>query len=488
MDNTFNIALDTVNNYKRTENGAVAVKSTFSGLYDLFALGGAYRGRTDQEMIDLFYHAFEEDIELAIKCLFYLRDCRGGQGERHFFRVCFSWLADRYPDIADDLLTYIPRYGRWDDLIYSCLGTKLEILAFCMIENQLHLDLFCDTPSLMGKWLPSENASSKETKAAARKLRKFLCLTPRKYRKALTALRAKINIVEALMSQNRWDEIEFDKIPAKASFIYRNAFAVNEITSAKYRAFMMDRHSKVNAATLYPYEIVKKANLCSSVVEMYALEKYWKNLPNYFEGKENNSMMCVVDTSASMTWHNGTIKPIDVAISIGMYCAERAKGPFENRYISFSSKPQLVKVKGLNFVDKVRKIYRSNICEDTNLAAVFDLLKNTIITHNVRKEDIPKTLIIISDMEINEMDYKDDHMLTMEKIRKEWAAAGLTLPRLVYWNVAAREDTILDTDFNVSLVSGLSPVIFKTVLSGKSGFELMLETLNSERYKDITIN
>jgi hypothetical protein len=224
------------------------------------------------------------------------------------------------------------------------------------------------------------------------------------------------------------------------------------------------------------------------------VNKYWENLPDYLNGKDC-SMLCVVDTSASMTWGtNGSIKPIDVAISLGLYCAERINGPFKNHYISFSSRPQLIETTGVDFVDKVKRIYRTNLCENTNLTAVFDLLLSTAQKIGVNKNDIPKTIVVISDMEIDEgtCSYlshdawsKENAATSMETVRRKWQCYGFELPKLVYWNVNARNDTILDLSPDVSLVSGASPTIFKQVLTGKTGYDLMLETICAERYSVI---
>jgi hypothetical protein len=493
--NTYLNELKEMSNFGLTENGGIKRKSTLNMVYDMFALGGAYRNRSDEDCILLFKNAFEENQNLALKCLFYLRDCRGGQGERRFFRLCYHWLANNYPKIAEKNIENIACYARWDDILYSCVGTKVEKQALDFIAKQLLLDVNSKTPSLLGKWLPSENASAASTKMLGGIVREHLGMTHKQYRKTLSTLRERINIVERLMSENRWGEIEFDKIPSKAGLIYKNAFARRDLIAAKYEAFAKDEKTTVNAGVLYPYEVVAKAResfKCSygwnsyyksnlSETDRLMLEKYWNNLKDYFNGKQSN-ILCVVDTSGSM---RGT--PIDVAISLGMYCAERAGGPFKDHYISFSSRPQLIKVEGVDFVDKVYRIYQTNLCENTNLTAVFDLLLAT--AKKSKPEDIPDTICVISDMEIDYMSNWSGKTASteMEKVRAKWAKAGYKLPRLVYWNVDARQNTILDSGPDVTFVSGMSPAIFESVITGKNGIDLMLDKLLSDRYKAITI-
>lgn len=355
--------------------------------------------------------------------------------------------------------------------------------------------------NLIFKWLKSENCSSKESKRLAELTRKAFGMTHREYRKMLSWGRAKENVLEKLMSENRWDEIEFDCIPSRAGLIYKNAFARRDMIAKKYEDFAKSENTKVNANALYPYEVVAKAagnvwdipNL--SDIDRAMLEKYWNNLPDYFNGKQSN-MLCVVDTSGSMTG-SGASAPINVAISLGMYAAERAGGPFANHYISFSSRPQLIEVEGVDFVDKVRRIYRTNLCENTDLAATFDLLLEMADRPDVREEDIPENIVVISDMEIDSMSgggwlsdrpawTEKSAMTEMDKVRAKWAAHGHKMPRLIYWCVNSRNtNTILDNGPGVSFISGFSPIIFESVLTGKAGMDLCLEKLMSDRYKNI---
>ncbi len=497
--NTFMENLTNATNFTRTANGALAHKSTRSMVYDMFALGGAYRQRSDEDCILLFKNALEENAELAMKCLFYLRDCRGGQGERRFFRVCFKWLANsQYSDIAERNLDNVSEYGRWDDLIYTCMETKLENAAMYIIKKQLKLDAECKTPSLLAKWLPSENASSKETIKMGNIIRGHLGFSHKEYRKILSLLRTRINVLEKLMSENRWDEIEFDKIPSKAGLIYKNAFARRDIIAKKYETFAKSESTKVNAKTLFPYDVVFQAvgTNCGwsyrfpqvSEVDKAMIEKYWTNLPDYLNGKPCK-MLCMVDTSGSMTG-NKADAPLNVAIALGMYCAERVGGPFKNHYISFSSRPQLIKIEGTDFVDKVRRIYKTNLCENTNLEAAFEMLLKIAKNPSTKKEDIPETIVVISDMQIDSGTVyggwtSKTAMTEMEKMRARWEAAGLKCPKLVYWNVNASKNTILDEGTDVTFVSGCSPVIFEQVIKGVTGYQLMLDKLMSKRYEAV---
>ena len=511
--NTLLNGMKNASNYTYTENGALTHKSTMSGLLDLFGMGAAYRTRSDEDCIFLFKKAFDEDPSYALKCLFYLRDVRGGQGERRFFRVITKWLADHETEAMRRNIKYVPEFGRWDDL-YVFVGTKLENEAFALMASQIALDLQCKTPSLLAKWLKSENTSSTESRALANKTRAAFKLNHRQYRKMLSYLREKINVVERLMSAGKWDEIEFDKIPSKAGLIYRNAFARHDIERMKsekqirtYEDFMKDSTTKVNAKDLYPYEVVAKAyeycrirmgygwrrrydasNQDLNDVERLAINKYWDNLKDYFDGCTLDAL-CVVDTSGSMTGSQASA-PINVAISLGLYAAERARGPFAGHYVSFSSRPQLIETAGVDFVDKVWRIYQTNLCENTDIEGTFEMLLKTAIRNRCKQSDLPKSIVIISDMEFDMARGHyyggrppKDHATLMENIKRKWERAGYKMPNLVFWNVQARQDNIpMKVEDGISFVSGFSPVLFEQIMKGKTAFDLMFDKLDSERY------
>lgn len=511
--NKFMSALKDGTNYTYTENGAVTHKSTGSNLYDMFALGASMRNRPDNDIILMFKKAYDENPEYALKCLFYLRDIESGAGERRFFRLCMHWLASYDTEAAKRNMKYIPIYARWDDF-YCFVDTPLEKDAFEILHKQIMLDLHSKTPSLLAKWLKSQNTSSPDSRTLGELTRKYFHMSAKQYRKTLSKLRKKINVLERLMSANRWDQIEFEHIPSKAGIIYKNAFARHDVERAKrgartYEDFAKDTATKVNAKTLYPYEVVSKVvNLTSrhgggwlsqhsysfngTDTDRAIINKYWANLKDYFD-KATLDALCVVDTSASMTGPTANA-PINIAISLGLYCAERNNGPFHNHYISFSSKPQLIETEGVDFVDKVERIYSTNLCENTNIEATFDLILNTAIKNHLSQEALPKNLIVCSDMEFDQArgyyHWSHDSIIPketlIEGIRRKWNEYGYQFPKLIFWNVDARQNNIpMKDEDGITFVSGASPVVFDMLMSGKSSLDLMYDKLDSKRYAPI---
>ena len=511
--NTFMNGLSNASNFTYTENGALTHKTTNSDLLDMFAMGAAYRTRSESDVILMFRKAFKENPVYALKCLFYIRDVRGGQGERRFFRVALRDLASYNLDAVVRNIQYIPEFGRWDDL-YALVGTPAEACAMNLIKDQLSLDVQCKTPSLLAKWLKSENTSSKESVRLANITRKYLGMTHKQYRKTLSILRERINVLERLMSEGKWDEIEFDKIPSKAGMKYKNAFARHDIERMKadknvqsYADFAKDTTKKVNAKALYPYECVAEAmkamgrgyrHPALDDTNRLMVNKYWDNLADYFNGASFNGM-AIVDTSGSMCGSSADA-PINVAISLGMYCAEKANGPFANHFITFSSNPTFVKVEGVDFCDKVVRMSQADWGGSTNVEAAFDMMLDTAIKNRCPQSDIPENLIIISDMEFdscvtsgarnrdrwgyyNNPRVTKNDLTLFEAMAEKWAAHGYKMPHLIFWNVQARQNNIpMIGNGAVSYVSGMSPSIFETIMTGKTGYDLMMEKLNTERY------
>ena len=504
--NKFMNGMANATNYTYTENGAVTHKTTKSDLLDMFAMGAAMRTRSDEDVILMFRKAFKENPVYALKCLFYIRDVRGGQGERRFFRVVMKDLAKFDTEAARRNLKFVPEFGRWDDL-YVFVGTPLEADALQIMKDQLALDVECKTPSLLAKWLKSENTSSVESRRLGNITREFFGMSHKQYRKTLSILRERINVLERLMSEGRWDEIEFDKIPSKAGMKYKNAFARHDLERAKnenvqtYADFAKDNTKKVNAKALYPYECVHEAlnimgnqqgwssrghHVALDDTQRLMTNKYWDNLADYFNGATFNGI-ALVDTSGSMS---GT--PIEVAISLGLYCAEKNQGAFANHFISFESNPHWIETSGVDFCDKVYRITGAEWGGSTNVEAAMDLILNVAKQNGCSQDEIPQNLVIISDMEFNYCVTSNNYGrgnvndTLFEKIAAKYRANGYEMPHVIFWNVNARQANIpMLGNGNVSFVSGFSPSIFETIMSGKTGYDLMMEKLDSERYAQI---
>ena len=505
--NKFLNGLTDATNFRYTENGSLTHCSTRSALLDMFAMGAAYRKRNDEDCILLFKKAYEENPMYALKCLFYIRDVRGGQGERRFWRVCMKWLASADPEAARRNIQHTALYGRWDDL-YIFIGTPLEDAAFEIMKEQLALDVQCKTPSLLAKWLKSENTSSKASRKLAQRTREYLGMTHKQYRKTLSILRERINVLERLMSAGKWDEIEFDKIPSKAGMIYKNAFARHDLERAKsekevqtYADFAKDTTKKVNASVLNPVDIADRIfshNYWSTPKETDRLmyQKYWDCLKDYYNGREENGI-AVVDVSGSMTG-----QPMNAAVSMGAYIAERGKGPFANHFITFSGNPQLVKFEGVDIYDKFMRARNADWAMNTNIEATFDLLLNTALANNCTQEEIPAAIYIFSDMEfdacattgaidtsrhggygsrINRITSTQANTL-FEQIKIKWANYGYKLPRVIFWNLDCRQENIPAIGDGFSFVSGFSMNMIEQILSGEDGYSLMMKKLDTERY------
>lgn len=498
--------------FTTTEKGARATSTTFSKVYDLFARGGAMRQASADNKVELFKDAFEENPVLAMKCLFYIRDVRGGQGERQFFRDCIKHLHEikiEYEDILH-IIEIVPLYGRWDDL-YAFVGTPYEKEAFKFMKKQFDFDMESLQPSLLAKWLKSENSSSKTTKKLGRLTRFHFGMSSKKYRQSLTYLRDKIKVVEKLMSSNRWDEIEFDKLPSKAGFAYRRAFLSHEGTRGRYLDFISNNETKINTLTLYPYEIIRdiinkfyfhmtQYNDRTEIgrQERATYQKFWDNLKDYFDNATFNGL-AVIDTSGSMLSGNA----MSVAVALGIYCAERAAGPFHNKFMSFSRKPCLHIInENDDIVDKTLSIVTKDLIDTTNLTSAFRLILKTAVENGLKNEDLPENLVIISDMQIDQAEdsmfnpFEDDVKPNLKKrkheisvVREEFKSYGYELPKVVYWNVnASNANNFIDdaSQDGVTYVSGCSPILFTSILTGKTGYDLMLEVLNAPRYEQVT--
>ena len=470
-------------NYTLTENGALALNSTENALVDLFAVSGALRGRSEEEIEMLFARALTEDKQTAARLAFYTRDVRGGLGERRTGRIFFRYLAKYYPQILKKNIGLISEYGRWDDVV-----DLLDILpaeATEVIAKQLKEDLSDmekgQPVSLLAKWLPSVNTSSRETVRKARLLAAKLQMSERTYRKTLAKLRSYLNVTEVNLSANDYGKILYPQVPSKAMNNYRNAFLRNDKERfGEYLQKVNSGEEKINASVLYPYDIVEKY-LYGDVENDAVLEAQWKALPDYVEGEKRCLIMA--DVSGSMGG-----RPLATSVGLAIYFAERNKGPFAGRFMTFSARPELVEIKGDTLSEKIRYVKNADWQMNTDLEAAFNLVLRTAVKNKVKQEELPESIIVITDMEFDRCVTGND--LFYDTMKAKFEAFGYQIPNIVFWNVRSAKSTY-HASFDrpgVQLASGQSPVVFESLAKGvnMTPQEYMLSVLNSERYKPVT--
>ncbi|MBR1438527.1 MAG: DUF2828 family protein [Synergistaceae bacterium] len=472
-------------NYTLTENLALTHKSTLSDCLDLFATIGALRNSESDEIISRFMRAFAEDSTLAVKTAFYARDIRGGLGERKVFRLILQWLAENSPSTVVKNISLIPEYGRYDDLL-ELLGTQCENSALTLVSSQLKSDLNSESPSLLAKWLPSINASNPLTRHKAKILASKLGMTLKDYRQALSNLRAKLKIIENNLRTKDYT-FDYSRQPSKAMFKYRQAFIRND--NERYTKFLEDvseGKAEIHTGTLAPYEIIRPLLDFGMISddEIKAVDTTW-NAQEDFTGGENS--IVVVDGSGSM-YGGYLVSPIAVALSLGIYFAERNKGEFHNHFITFSANPQLVEIKGDDISEKVKYCAGFNEAENTDIQKVFELILNTAVKNNLPQSELPSTIYIISDMEFDDCT-ENSGMTNFDYAKKIFADKGYKLPQLIFWNVESRtrQQPVTMNEQGAALVSGASPRIFQMIKSHNlSPLSYMLDVLNGERYSKIT--
>lgn len=472
--------------WTKTENGADAKNTTDSALLDMFATIGSMRTRSEDEIIQKFELAFQEDPLGAMRCLFYCRDIRGGQGERRVFRVLLPYIAEKHTDVLGKNIGFIPEYGRYDDF-YSLIGTKSEEKAWDIISTQLLEDKVSmqngNPCSLLAKWLKKADASSQNTRKLGIYTAKKLGMSVYDYKRLCVKLRKCIDVVEQRMSAKQWDTINYPAVPSRAMMNYRKAFARHdEERFNEYLNKVQSGEQKINSATLYPYDIVEK--ILYKGEDSKVLEAQWDNLPDYVDGDVNAVVMA--DVSGSMTG-----RPMATSVGLALYFAERNKGAYRNLFMTFSGNPQFVSVKGNTITEKIRFISRANWQMDTDLEKALLKILDVAIKNHCSQEEMPKSLIVISDMEINGCTEQEHGENFYDYVSRVYEEHGYKIPNVVFWNVDSRHDVFL-ADRNrkgVQLVSGQSASTFKNLIGcvDKTPVEMMYAVLNSERYQAIQI-
>jgi len=473
-------------NDSQTENGMASNSTSLNICVDLFFKIGALRGEDKKRKISVFSKAFGEDPLTAMKILFWCRDIRGGAGERKTFREILTYLAKTKPDTLKKNIGLIPEYGRWDDMLLL-IGTRLEkdVLGeiACALEGK---------DGLCAKWLPRGNTKNREKKRWASVIRKYLGLEPKAYRKLLAELS---NTVEQLMCSKRFENINYSHVPSKAMSDYMTAFNRNDSKGFNtYLESLKKGEAKINTGAVYPYDITKNLEHGNSE----GATEQWKSLPNYMEGSKER-ILPVVDVSGSMgvpAGNNPNLTCMDVAISLGLYISERNEGPFKDAFFTFSSSPKLEYLKG-DLVDRYNQLSSADWGGSTNLEETFKVLLQKAVEGNLSEEDMPTTILILSDMEFNSATAKGWgnnsvwNPTAQKMIETMYKDAGFNMPKIVYWNIQSRQDNspVSFDKQGTALVSGFSPAILTALLSGNefTPYSIMMDVIDSERYDKVSM-
>ena len=473
----------------KTLNGMTTNSTTLNSCVDLFFQIGALRGQDKTKKINAFSKAFAEDSLTAMRILFWVRDVRGGAGERGSFREILTYLATNKKEALRKNLALIPEYGRWDDLLVL-VGTPLETEALSLIAEALG-----NKEGLCAKWMPRPNVKNREKKRWVKALRSHLKMGAGEYRRLLSSLS---NTVEQDMCAKNFSEITYSHVPSKAMSDYMKAFTRNDGTRFQnYLDSLEKGETKINAGAVYPYDITK--NLKHGNAQ--GANAQWNALPNYMEGN-NETVLPVVDVSGSMGCpaggydSNSNVTCMDVAISLGLYISERNEGPLKDAFITFSENPKLQYLKG-SLSDRYRQLARADWGMSTNLEATFKMLLVKAVSSKLEEVDMPSMVLILSDMEFNSATgggyYNSSawNPTAQTMIEKMYSDAGYNMPKVVYWNINSKSNNnpVQFDKQGTALVSGFNVNILTSLLAGDdlTPYAMMMKIINGVRYEPVTV-
>lgn len=501
------------NSTKESTNGAIMYSTSTNKIVDLNFMVTSLRSKAqmNNNLGVEFYPAFKEDSIHALKWLLYLRDVREGLGERESFRNILFDLVKRAHICIPLLIEIVPEYGRWDDLIdlYKRLEAdntlskekKATLIGYIVssLKQQLEADILnADKEnvsiSLLAKWMPSNYKLNTKSGQTALKLAKDFGWTNKHYREVLVKLRKALDVVEVKMSAKQWNQIKYEAVPAKANLLYKDAFYQHDQERrTEYLNSLKKGATKINTGGItFPHDIVAKyesAGLFYNRLKEYdpTLEELWKNLkvPSSIE-----NTIVVRDGSGSMTTSIGVntdVSILDVANALSIYCSERSTSPeFKDKFITFSSRPKLVDLSGCNSLhDKLELLNRYDECSDTNLEGVFNLILKTAKKAKAAPEDLPKNILIISDMEFNIATVQTPDKTFFEEIENRFLKAGYKMPKLIFWNVNSYRNSAfpMQNRDGAILLSGYSANLMNMVCSGEINPEKALyKILDGDRY------
>jgi len=471
-----------------TENGAVALSTTGDARLDLFSSIGSLREADRDRIHMLFDRAYQQDALFATKIVFYARDVRGGLGERETFRILLRHMAKRYPEALRLNLDLIGVFGRYDDL-YALIGTSLENEMWDAMKRQFEEDWENlnqgKTVSLLAKWIKTADSHNQKTRRLGILTAQKLGYSVYEFKRMVRKLRKQIGVVEVLMSEGQWDKIKYPEVPSRAMMIYRDAFLRHD--KIRFQNFLTKAEkgeAKINASALFPYDIVQKFLFQSE--DSKVLEVQWKALPDYV--KKGTNALVMADVSGSMFCANG--RPMATSIGLAIYFAERNVGAYHNMFLTFSSQPKIVIVKGKTLREKIHNVKSAEWGMNTDLKAAFDKVLQIAIENHVSADEMPKSIIVISDMEIDRCGNRE--WTFYDKMASRFQQYGYQIPNIIFWNVNSRHDIfhVSSNKKGVQLASGQSVTVFQQILAnlGYNPVEAMENTICAKRYDCIMVD
>ena len=483
-----------------TENGALSLPTTQSARVDLFFK--LTRDVVVNPAFDAWFDAsWTEDPLDTMKLTFNSRDCRGGKGDRAPFLYLMRKISEEHPAWFAANIHNIAEYGRWLDVVD--LATSLSSASHraalqTLISEQLArdvADMRAGNPvSLLAKWFPSEGKKFDKGELLNVVGRAFSGGSSKKIRKTLrteviTPLRAYLNVVERFICAGEWDAVEYSKVPSVAMLRLRKAFARHSPERfAEWLENVKNGTSKINASQVYPHELVRTClDLDQSIDEV--VEAQWTQLvENTRELGTLSRSLAVVDVSGSM-YSFAMPRPVDVAISLGILIASVTTPPFDNLLLTFSSIPEFHAIGGhASLHAKVTSVKNMDWGMNTDFEEVFSAILKKGLANRVPPSDMPTRIYVISDMQFDEA--VGNSATNFQAVRNMYDIAGYEFPEIVFWNVRSKTTSdfpVRDTQTGVALLSGYSPSIMKSVLTGTTmtPYSVMRETIDDPRYDRI---
>jgi uncharacterized protein with von Willebrand factor type A (vWA) domain len=511
-------------------------------------------------LVDLFTLAFQT------------RDCRGGKGERDLFRTLFLALYERFETETLACLPLVAEYGYFKDYVTLWAETETDpryaslrdaVLSFyaeTLLEDEkkvVEAVTQKEEPNgltLAAKFAPrlrrekktkpeeaTATATATTTEATVNDTTKVVTLSHRrfgkalrdrmfpkdkrgseKYRKLVSHLSERLRVVERLMSQGRWDEIDVGMIPSlclarkRKAFLYEDKKGVlrgNDKARMKLREALMapKNAAKIKGGQLFADELVAKCMGYGALSEgeKVVMDAQWESIKKTVQkqiddfaaqqaaaaaageevpqsGFSLGNVVPIVDVSGSMSG-----KPMEVAVAMGLLLAELNSPAFRNRVLTFSSSPAWFRTDQGDLFSRVRNLMRAPWGMSTNFEAAMNMIIGTLeqlATQTGEMPDVPE-LAVFSDMQFD-VACNDGYSrqygqwdTAYDRIQHNFSDLGLRLrangvkgvpndlkpPTITFWNI---RDTTTNglvagaTTKGVRLLSGYSQSLLKLLLSG----------------------